>query len=301
MRQVDAPAGDRVEQILRVRRESTCTARTRRTRAQQLLRGVADDPPARPIRGRCAPKRLDTLANGTRIAIKDVKVRDMVLATDPETGESGAREVVATLPHTDHLLTLRLSSGDVVTTEDHRYWNETDREWQESQHLDAGDQLLTADGDIVTVEGLDWSTVHTADAYDLDVADLDSFYVGAGDDEVLVHNCNIGFSADTVRSAYQGMRSGGGHAMRHLIKEGLIPNAGSLAQRAQQFERLTSPILTSPSKTFDWVLGGTSTRAFAGTAAGRQVVRFVAKEGPYQGRVLSSVVPDAKQVVQWGL
>lgn len=114
-----------------------------------------------------------------------------MLATDPESGETGAREVIATLPHTDQLLTLKTSSGEIVTTEDHRYWNDTDQAWQESEHLDPDDRLLTADGDIVTVEGLDWSTVHTAAAYDLDIAGIDTYYIGAGDDEVLVHNCNI--------------------------------------------------------------------------------------------------------------
>lgn len=64
---------------------------------------------------------------------------------------------------------------------------------------------------------------------------------------------------------------------------------------------LTSPILQNPSATFNWRLGDTATRAFAGQAGGRQVVVFVAKEGPYQGRVISAVVPDANQVAQWGL
>lgn len=114
-------------------------------------------------------------------------------------------------------------------------------------------------------------------------------------------NTAIGFTDDAVGTAYQGMRSGGGHAMRHLMDEGLIPNSGSLASRAGLFEDLTSPILTSPAKTFDWTLGNTATRAFAGEAGGRQVVVFVAKEGPYQGKVLSAVVPDAGQITQWGL
>ncbi len=175
-----------------VRLGGTCRTRPRHTRAQQHRCGAVVDAPARALRGRCAPKRRDTLANGERRPIKDVREGDMVLATDPETGETGAREVVATLPHTDQLLTLRLSSGDVATTEDHRYWNATDREWQESQHLDEGDRLLTADGDEVTVEGLDWTTLHTAAAYDLDIAGIDTYYVGAGKDEVLVHNCNWG-------------------------------------------------------------------------------------------------------------
>lgn len=111
----------------------------------------------------------------------------------------------------------------------------------------------------------------------------------------------IGFADDAVGSAYQGMRSGGGHAIRHLRDKGLISNSGSLASQVSQFERLTSPILRSPSSTFDWRLGNTLTRGFAGEAGGQQVVVFVAKEGPYQGRVLSAVVPDANQMAQWGL
>ncbi len=128
------------------------------------------------------------MANGETKRIDQVEEGDYVLATDPETGETGPREVVATLPHTDQLLALKTSSGDIITTEDHGFWKVTDGEWQESQDLDPGDRLLTVDGDEVLAEGLDWSTVHTADAYDLDVADLDTFYVGAGDESVLVHN-----------------------------------------------------------------------------------------------------------------
>ena len=111
----------------------------------------------------------------------------------------------------------------------------------------------------------------------------------------------IGFADDAVASAYQGMRSGGGHAMRHLIDEGLIPNAGSLSSRAQAFQELTSPVLRNPTASFDWKLGTTATRAFAGEAGGRQVVIFVAKEGQYEGRVLSAIVPDTAQIAQWGL
>ena len=111
----------------------------------------------------------------------------------------------------------------------------------------------------------------------------------------------IGFANDAVGSAYQGMRSGGGHAIRHLRDEGLIANSGSLDSQVAQFEQLTSPILRSPAKTFDWTLGGTMTRAFAGSAGGCALVVFVAKEGKYQGKVLTAVVPDATQIEKWGL
>ncbi len=165
------------------------------------------------------------MANGTTKAIADVQVGDEVLATDPETGETGAREVIATLPHTDQLLTLKTSSGEVVTTEDHKYWNATDQAWQESQDLDEGDQLLSADGDIVTVEGLDWATVHTDAAYDLTIADLHTFYVGAGVDEVLVHNCgeltgSIGRLADDLGYTSREIRDA-----IHAAKRNLPPGA----------------------------------------------------------------------------
>jgi hypothetical protein len=60
---------------------------------------------------------------------------------------------------------------------------------------------------------------------------------------------------------------------------------------------------SSPAEggTFDWRVGGTMSRAFAGPAGGRTVVVFVAKEGPYQGRVLSAVAPNAARMGQWGL
>lgn len=93
----------------------------------------------------------------------------------------------------------------------------------------------------------------------------------------------------------------GGELVQRTGVSGLIPNAGNLTSRAQAFERLTSPILRSPKASFDWTVGGTAARAFAGEAGGRQVVVFVAKDGPYQGRVLSAIVPDASQIAQWGL
>lgn len=77
--------------------------------------------------------------------------------------------------------------------------------------------------------------------------------------------------------------------------------SGSLASRAARFQELVAPILRSPAKTFDWRVGNTAARAFAGEASGSKVVVFVAKEGAYQGRVLSAIVPDAAQAAQWGL
>ena len=116
----------------------------------------------------------------------------MVWATDPETGESAAREVTAVWPHDDLLVELETSVGGVVTTEDHHFWNEADREWAESRGIDLGDELLTIDGTTVSVVGLDWSTATYEQAFDLTVDETHTYYVTVGDDDtpVLVHNCD---------------------------------------------------------------------------------------------------------------
>ena len=67
------------------------------------------------------------------------------------------------------------------------------------------------------------------------------------------------------------------------------------------FEDLTTPLLTNPARTFDWRPRNTATRAFAGEVGGTPVVICVAKDGPYQGVVVSAIVPDANQLAQWGL
>ena len=129
------------------------------------------------------------LADGTTKPINQIQVGDKVLATNPETGETAAREVTHTLPHTDQLVDLELEDGSTITTtEDHHFWNHTDRQWQETQHLDPGDQLLTSTGNTIAVQGLNWNTTHNAPAYDLTIADTHTYYVEAGSRSVLVHN-----------------------------------------------------------------------------------------------------------------
>ena len=49
-----------------------------------------------------------------------------------------------------------VGSATVTTTEDHEFWNVTDNAWQETQHIDAGDLLLTADGATVEAGTLLW-------------------------------------------------------------------------------------------------------------------------------------------------
>lgn len=128
------------------------------------------------------------MADGSAKPIDEIKVGDHVLATNPETGEEGVREVTHVWVHDDQLVDLKVDGGDITTTEDPPFWNETDQQCQESQELDPGDLLHTAAGKTLAVVGLDWSTTQHDTAYNLTVADIHTYYVLAGDTPVLVHN-----------------------------------------------------------------------------------------------------------------
>ncbi len=110
-----------------------------------------------------------------------------------------------------------------------------------------------------------------------------------------------GLTTEAAEAAFIGMRGGGGHAMRKLIAEGLIPDAGSLASRVQAMRNLLSPVLQSPTHTFSWRVGATEAMGYIGQAGGRDVFVFIATQGSYAGRVISSGVVSASDWALWGL
>ncbi|MFG2999576.1 polymorphic toxin-type HINT domain-containing protein, partial [Streptomyces sp. NPDC048340] len=248
------------------------------------------------------------MGDGSARPIEQIAVGDSVLATDPESGTTGSRRVDATIYTPDDrdftgiTLDAAVGGGSVTTTDHHPFWSENAKAWINAGDLNAGDTLRTADGNTARIDEVrHWKTLQPA--YNLTVNDLHTYYVLAGTAPVLVHNEDgfCGFSLDTVGTAYENMNKGGGHAIRYLVRDGLIPNAGSLPQRVEQFKKLTSHILTNPTKTFDWKTGNTPARAFAGMVDGKHVVLMVAKEGPHAGKVLTSYIPDADQIIEWGL
>jgi hypothetical protein len=128
------------------------------------------------------------MADGSTKKIKDVKVGDLVLATDPETDEHGPRKVTHLWPHHDNLYTLKVNGKRIATTEDHPYWNVTDGRWERADELDRGDLLRTPDGRVARVGAFTMAGGRYADAYNLTVDDLHTYYVMAGNTPVLVHN-----------------------------------------------------------------------------------------------------------------
>ncbi len=148
--------------------------------------------------------------------ISEFEPGDEVWALNPETGESGPRRVEAVWPHHDWLLSLEVEGGSVTTTEDHRFWNLSDNEWQETQHLDPGDFLITPLGDRVEAGSLDWTTLHFDEAYDLTIQGIHSYFVDTGNDDVLVHNCG-----DLQSAIERGARifdTGGAHLPEAVVR-----------------------------------------------------------------------------------
>ncbi len=159
---------------------------------------------------------LVLMADGSRKPIKDVKLGDEVIATDPETGESGPRKVTDLIRHggLHTMVALRLSDGSTIdATDQHPFWVESRGEWVDAIDLRPGDIVLTADGHRLTVASLGISEQDLT-AYNLTVADLHTYF--AGESAVLVHNTGCTNIADLPASAVRNLTEDSGYAFSRL-------------------------------------------------------------------------------------
>ncbi|WKX73552.1 polymorphic toxin-type HINT domain-containing protein [Streptomyces sp. XD-27] len=135
------------------------------------------------------------MADGTTKDIEDVELGDKVLATDPETGESGARDVTRLIRTEDdkRFNTLSIATADgietLTATHEHPFWSPSEDRWVEAGGLRPGMSLRTDDGHTVIVTANKPFTRH-ARTYNLTVGGLHTYYVLAGETPVLVHNSN---------------------------------------------------------------------------------------------------------------
>lgn len=135
------------------------------------------------------------MADGGTKNIEDIKVGDEVLATDPETGETGPRKVTRLIV-TDsdkHFNKLTINTPDgpehLTATNEHPFWAPDLGQWVEARNLRPGTTLRTDVGTTVTVTANRSYSAH-ARTYNLTVDDLHTYYVLAGATAVLVHNSN---------------------------------------------------------------------------------------------------------------
>jgi hypothetical protein len=132
------------------------------------------------------------MADGSSKSIRDVRRTDMVLATDPVTGDVRPEQVTRTYRHdTERLVNITVADGgNISSTAGHRFFV-PGRGWTLASDLRVGNQLRTPNGTIRAVTALrDQHGLAPRTVYDLTVSDLHTFFVLAGKSPVLVHNCD---------------------------------------------------------------------------------------------------------------
>ena len=133
------------------------------------------------------------MADGSVKEIGDIEVGDKVLATDPETGTTEARTVLATIITKEDKeftgLTVKTGDGDVeiVATDHHPFWSLSAEEWIDAADLAPGMTLRTDTGTTATLSSVR-SFREQAETRNLTVDGIHTYYVLAGDTPVLVHN-----------------------------------------------------------------------------------------------------------------
>lgn len=141
---------------------------------------------------------LVVLADGSLAPIETLATGDMVLTTDPLTGETSAQPVITPIVGTGdkHLVDVVTDAGTWTATANHPIWVEG-KGWTPAGELTAGDQLVGSTGGILVVQAMHdrgWFSNHTV--YNLSVASTHTYYIASDDGTVgsLVHNaraCNI--------------------------------------------------------------------------------------------------------------
>ncbi|WP_331721196.1 polymorphic toxin-type HINT domain-containing protein [Streptomyces sp. NBC_00454] len=142
------------------------------------------------------------MADGTAKSIEDVKDGDVVMATDPQTGETRPKTVTTTITTPDDKdftdLTLtdeaapRGPPAKITSTYHHPYWSETRHQWVDAGELTTGEQLRQPNGTTLTVTATH-NYPYAVTTHNLTVDDFHTYYVLAGATPVLVHNCELSY------------------------------------------------------------------------------------------------------------
>ncbi|MEU5690795.1 RHS repeat-associated core domain-containing protein [Actinosynnema sp. NPDC020468] len=148
------------------------------------------------------------MADGSEKPISEVRLGDRVKATDPETGQTTDRDVVATFVHSDEGDLVKLtvaaadgSTGSVDGTSWHPVWVDSEHRFVDLGELTAGSRLTSVDGTHPAVADVEHHTRYEP-VYDLTVEGVHTYYVVAGGTPVLVHNCGTRiFAVDSAGEA----------------------------------------------------------------------------------------------------
>jgi RHS repeat-associated protein len=165
--------------------------------AIRSVRGSAPTPPAaRPVTPRApcvnsfTPETRVLMADGSTKAIAEVKVGDLVMATDPRTKQRGPRKVTNLIvgDGTKNLVEITVQGKVITATDLHPFWVDDEGRWVAAKDLRPGDALRLPDGQRVRVGAVQYET-KILRVHNLTIEGVHTYYVLAGAVAVLVHNC----------------------------------------------------------------------------------------------------------------
>ena len=114
--------------------------------------------------------------------IEEIEVGDYVYSTDPETGESGYKEVVQTFENeTEELVHVYVNGDEIVSTPNHPFYV-PQKGWTRAVNLKAGDILVLSNGEYVVVEQVQHEILEApVKVYNFEVQDFAKYLI-------LLHN-----------------------------------------------------------------------------------------------------------------
>ncbi|SBT91047.1 RHS repeat-associated core domain-containing protein [Streptomyces sp. DI166] len=150
------------------------------------------------------PGTLVLMSDGSTKPIEDVRIGDEIVVTDPKSGLTTTRTVVATIVTEDdkHFVDLTVSTkgsdstSSLTATTTHPFWSPSEGAWVNAGDLKPGMTLRTASGTTAEVERThQYSRMQRT--HDLTVDGIHTYYVLAGDTPLLVHNTNCPIASVT--------------------------------------------------------------------------------------------------------
>ncbi|MEV5414433.1 polymorphic toxin-type HINT domain-containing protein [Thermopolyspora sp. NPDC052614] len=141
------------------------------------------------------------MADGTYKNIEELKVGDMVIATDPKTEKTQDQPVIAVITSRGAKRLVKITvdtdndagnqTGTVMATETHPFWVANEHRWIHARHLRHGMQLESAQGDTFTVVRTRQFNRSDQQVYNLTVDHFHTYFVGVGGIDALVHNAQL--------------------------------------------------------------------------------------------------------------
>jgi RHS repeat-associated protein len=251
-----------VSSVVRVASTASRAATTAVRAARPAVQAATRSPVVRAATNSCRtnsfiPGTEVLMADGSRKPIEEVLVGDLVLASDPLTGETAAEEVTDLIVGQGLKDLVRVvaeidgggTHDSLVATAGHPFWVAA-RGWVDADDLSAGDVLTSESGDLIRVDAVVERT-RVATVYNLTVERLHTYYVWIGSETSLVHNCAApgqAFNANQravlnlAKENRRGVSRADANSLANWAREYRVPNShGVQAHRPRSGGAPTNP------------------------------------------------------------